>query len=155
MNYVSCGQCLDKSSKLQEGGLHDATPQVLHFILTYLFSAKDLFGEYRREDFVIFFSNFLLPSVFGLFAGINSEAKDLFLSSLRRDFPRELVPVVLSPLIYPNLDFDLEIDKMTQESTAMSSNMVSNSESCLFYILFDKYADRINYVTRSMTQYLT
>lgn len=36
---------LDKSAKLQEGGLHEATPQVIHFILTYLFSAKDLFGK--------------------------------------------------------------------------------------------------------------
>lgn len=33
-----------KNPKVQEGGLHEATPQVIHLILTYLFSAKDIFG---------------------------------------------------------------------------------------------------------------
>ncbi|XKL59833.1 hypothetical protein PGB90_000849 [Kerria lacca] len=92
----------NKSSKLQEGGLHEATPQVIHFILTYLFSAKDLFG-------------------------INFESKELFLHSLRRDFPRELVPVVLSPLLYPNLNFDLQFSKMSEESTAMANTLLDDS----------------------------
>ncbi len=58
-------------------------------------------------------------------AGINFESRELFLNSLRRDFPRELVPVVLSPLLYPNLDFDLQVDKMAEESTAMANPLVS------------------------------
>lgn len=57
-------------------------------------------------------------------SGINFESKELFLHSLRRDFPRELVPVVLSPLLYPNLNFDLQFSKMSEESTAMANTLV-------------------------------
>lgn len=56
--------------------------------------------------------------------GINFESKELLLNSLRRDFPRELVPVVLSPLLYPNLNFDLRIDKMTEEAAVMANSSV-------------------------------
>lgn len=89
------------------------------------------------------------------FSGITSESKELFLNSLRRDFPRELVPVVLSPLLYPSLDFDLQIDKMTQESTAMTNNMVSLIEVCVcFFSLLRSSASTISiFVFRSTTRY--
>jgi len=60
------------------------------------------------------------------FTGINQESKEAFLISLRRDFPRELVPVVLSPLLYPNLNYDIQADKMTEDSTTMANNLVNN-----------------------------
>ncbi|XP_067012333.2 CCR4-NOT transcription complex subunit 1 isoform X3 [Anabrus simplex] len=87
-----------ESSGNQEGGLHDAAPEVLHLILTnLLFGPKDQFG-------------------------VPPETKEAFLKNLRRDFPRELVPVVISPLLYPYKP-DLPMDKINQENSSMPSNM--------------------------------
>nr|CAD7424776.1 unnamed protein product [Timema monikensis] len=92
----------ESSSTQQEGGLHDATPEVLHLILSNLLHGnKDHFG-------------------------ISSETKEAFLKSVRRDFPRELVPVVLAPLLYPS-NFDLPMDKLNQDTTAMSNTVHDSS----------------------------
>lgn len=46
-----------------------------------------------------------------------------FISALQREFPQSRVPVVLAPLLYPDLDILME--KMTQEQPAnMAKNLV-------------------------------
>jgi hypothetical protein len=60
---------------------------------------------------------------FFLFSGIVTETKETFLKSLRRDFPRELVPIVLAPLLYPSKS-DLPMDKVNQDSSTMTNTMV-------------------------------
>ncbi|XP_015520502.1 CCR4-NOT transcription complex subunit 1 isoform X1 [Neodiprion lecontei] len=88
-NYINS----EISNKHHEGGLHDSSPEVLHLILSQAFHEPNQFG---------------LPI----------EAKEKFLKNLRRDFPRELVPVVLAPLLYPG---DGEIPQ-----AAIELNMASN-----------------------------
>lgn len=56
-------------------------------------------------------------------SGVTAEVKEVFLKNLRRDFPRELVPVVLAPLLYPP-DPDLPMDKLNQDSSNMANPMV-------------------------------
>ncbi|XP_034255857.1 CCR4-NOT transcription complex subunit 1 isoform X2 [Thrips palmi] len=87
---------IDSSRGHQEGGLHDSTPEVLHLILSSVFC--DSANQF----------------------GVTSETKESFLKNLRRDFPRELVPVVLAPLIYPNKP-DLPMDKLNQDSSVMAN----------------------------------
>ncbi|XP_026284061.1 CCR4-NOT transcription complex subunit 1 [Frankliniella occidentalis] len=88
---------LDSSRGHHEGGLHDSTPEVLHLILSSVFCDP------------------------GNQFGVTSETKESFLKNLRRDFPRELVPVVLAPLLFPNKP-DLPMDKLNQDSTAMANS---------------------------------
>lgn len=87
------------TSRQQEGGLHDTTPEVLHLILTSL--TEDKFS-------------------------ISAETKTIFWKRLQRDFPREHVPVILAPLLYPDRP-DLPMDKVNQETTIMASNLLENS----------------------------
>ncbi|XP_012340948.1 CCR4-NOT transcription complex subunit 1 isoform X3 [Apis florea] len=72
-NYINS----ETSNRHHEEGLHDSLPEVLHLILSQAFHSANQFG-------------------------LLSEAKEKFLKNLRRDFPRELVPVVLAPLLYPD-----------------------------------------------------
>lgn len=51
--------------------------------------------------------------------------KDLFLKRLRSDFPREVVPIVLAPLLYPD-DTQTPLEEMTTADD-MSSAMMDNS----------------------------
>ncbi|XP_039287191.1 LOW QUALITY PROTEIN: CCR4-NOT transcription complex subunit 1 [Nilaparvata lugens] len=86
------------STTLPDGGLHDTTPEVLHLILSsVLFASSEHFG-------------------------VTTEVKEVFLKNLRRDFPRELVPVVLAPLLYPS-STDLPMDKLSQDSSSMANTM--------------------------------
>ncbi|KAJ8969734.1 hypothetical protein NQ317_006395, partial [Molorchus minor] len=64
------------SSRQHEGGLHETTPEVLHLILSAVLKTP-------KE------------------VGITNDIHTTFLKTLQRDFPKELVPVVLSPLVYP------------------------------------------------------
>lgn len=57
------------------------------------------------------------------FPGITAETREVFLQNLRRDFPRELVPIVLAPWLYPE-DTELSMDKLVSDATAMSHAMV-------------------------------
>ena len=66
---------LDFSSGL-EGGLAEVAIEVLHLLLSHLLESP--------EDEV----------------GVNKEAVETFVRTMRQDFPRERVPVVLAPLLY-------------------------------------------------------
>ena len=59
-----------------EGGLGDVAIEVLHMLLCHLLQNSE-------ED-----------------VGLSRESVDTFVQYLRRDFPRERVPVVLAPLLY-------------------------------------------------------
>jgi len=89
------------NTSLPEGGLHDTTPEVLNLIL------KSLFGP-------------------GETLGVTPETKEVFLKNLRRDFPRELVPVVLAPLLY-SYSSDLPMDKLNQDSSNMANTMLDTT----------------------------
>lgn len=65
------------SSSQHEGGLHETTPEVLHLILSAILkSPKEV--------------------------GLTNDTHTTFLNTLQRDFPKDLVPVVLAPLVYPD-----------------------------------------------------
>lgn len=98
-NYINS----ETSNKHQEGGLHDSLPQVLQLILGQVFHSSNPYN---------------LPS----------EAKERFLKNLRRDFPRELVPVVLAPYLYPG---DGEIPQFKIELNMAVNQMVKEH-----YLLF-------------------
>lgn len=66
---------LDLSSGL-EGGFGDLAIEVLHILLSHLIL--------NPEEEV----------------GVSFESIQTFIETLRRDFPRERVPVVLAPLLY-------------------------------------------------------
>ncbi|XP_024942332.1 CCR4-NOT transcription complex subunit 1 isoform X6 [Cephus cinctus] len=88
-NYINS----EISNKHHEEGLHDSSPEVLYLILSEVFHEPNQFG-------------------------LSSEGKEKFLKNLRRDFPRELVPVVLAPLLYPG-------DGETPQAT-IELNMAAN-----------------------------
>ena len=68
---------IDSSSSNKETtGLGDASIEVLHILLSYIL-------DLPKEDNLL-----------------SEEQKELFLNSLRKDFPKERVPLVLSPLLY-------------------------------------------------------
>lgn len=87
----------DISNKQKEGGLHDSSPEVLHLVL------YEALREYNN-------------------VGLSTEAKEKFRKNLRRDFPRELVPVVLAPLLYPG---DGEYQKGKIDLNMASNKLVS------------------------------
>lgn len=92
-NYVNS----ENNKKQNEEGLHDSSPEILHLILSYIFEKSN-----KVE--------------------LSSETKEKFLKSLRRDFPRELVPVVLAPLLYPgdgesapkNIDLNMAANQLVR-----------------------------------------
>lgn len=94
-NYINS----EISNKHHEEGLYDSSPEVLHLILSQAFHEPNQFG-------------------------LSSEAKEKFLKNLRRDFPRELVPVVLAPLLYPG---DGETPQATIEINMAANSMDGNS----------------------------
>jgi CCR4-NOT transcription complex subunit 1 len=98
-NYVNA----ENNKKQSEEGLHDSSPEILHLILTYIFE------ESTKVE-------------------LSLEAKEKFLKSLKRDFPRELVPVVLAPLLYPGDGED------SQKSIEL--NMAANQMVRILKIIF-------------------
>lgn len=66
---------LDLSSGL-EGGFGDVAIEVLHLLLSHLLQGSE-------EE-----------------VGVSKDSIETFVQTLRRDFPRERVPVVLAPLLY-------------------------------------------------------
>lgn len=94
-NYIQSAD--STGNKQQEDGLHDSSPEVLHLILTETLTDKNLYG-------------------------LSSETKKTFFKNLKRDFPRELVPVVLAPLLYPG---DGEITHVINEFD-MAANQTVN-----------------------------
>lgn len=88
------------STRQHEGGLHETTPEVLHLILSAVLQS------YKK-------------------VGLTKEVHEAFLRTLQRDFPKELVPVVLAPLLY-SIDFELE-PEMSSDGPGLSGNMLENS----------------------------
>ncbi|XP_064610278.1 CCR4-NOT transcription complex subunit 1-like isoform X2 [Liolophura sinensis] len=84
----------------QEGGLQDVAIEVIHLLLAHLVKGRDQFG-------------------------IGADQKEAFLQTLRKDFPRDRVPVVLSPLLYPDID-DISIDKLPDTTGCHKSIMESS-----------------------------
>lgn len=84
----------------QEGGLQDAGIEALHLLLSHIVRGRDTYG-------------------------IGKEQKEAFLKTLRRDFPRDRVPAVLSPLLYPETE-DIPLNKLSDLFTMPSSMMDSS-----------------------------
>ncbi|KAK2193621.1 hypothetical protein NP493_11g11020 [Ridgeia piscesae] len=84
----------------QEAGLHDISAEVLQFILTQLLQASDQFG-------------------------VTIEQKDAFLRALTKDFPRDQVPVILAPLLYPATE-DIPTARL-QSDIVLPSSMMEGS----------------------------
>ncbi|KAL3860717.1 hypothetical protein ACJMK2_010802 [Sinanodonta woodiana] len=81
----------------QEGGLQDIAIEVLHLLLTHLVRSKEQFG-------------------------IGADQKEAFIKTLRKDFPRDRVPVVLSPLLFPETE-DISVEKLTFLTSMPKSNL--------------------------------
>ncbi|XP_063987616.1 CCR4-NOT transcription complex subunit 1 [Diachasmimorpha longicaudata] len=89
----------ENPSKQQEEGLHDSSPEVLHLILSQALDPKSSLN-------------------------VAPDSLQKFLKNLRRDFPREVVPVVLAPLIYPD---EGEIPQIHNNFVMAGSQMDNNS----------------------------
>lgn len=113
-NYVDANDT--KNVNTNEEGLHDASPEVLHQILTFLF----------EEDSKIC---------------LNPETKDKFLKYLRRDFPREVVPIVLAPLLYPGS----EEDHQQQQQQSTQFNMAANQLVRHFILYLSKQSKQFDF----------
>lgn len=85
LDLVQCYLDTDSGHQAEGGGLQDCSPEVLQVILSSL----------SHESF-----------------GLAIVTKELFLQRLRRDFPRDLVPVILAPLLYPD-DTENPLEEMT------------------------------------------
>lgn len=91
-------QLPERGHQVERAGLQECSPEVLQTLLTSL----------AHE-------NFRLAAV----------TKDLFLKRLRVDFPREVVPIVLAPLLYPD-DTQTPLKEMTTADD-MTAAMMDNS----------------------------
>mgnify|MGYP001792821269 CR=1 FL=1 len=88
----------------RDSGLHEAPVEILHSLLLHLLSTDDV-------------------------ACVSPELRDQFLAALRRDFPRERVPVVLMPLLHGD-KYDLAVDQLNPTSLSLPRNVVC-SDGCL------------------------
>lgn len=88
------------SSSQHEGGLHETTPEVLHLIISVILkNPKEV--------------------------GLTNDIHTTFLKTLQRDFPKDLVPVVLAPLVYPEQS---ELSpEMSSEGPGLSGGMLETS----------------------------
>ena len=60
--------------------------------------------------------------------GISKDLLEDVLSCLRRDYPRELVPVILAPILYKEQGLEYTCHKMAHESSTLTKkNMVDSS----------------------------
>uniref|UniRef100_T1ISW7 CCR4-NOT transcription complex subunit 1 n=1 Tax=Strigamia maritima TaxID=126957 RepID=T1ISW7_STRMM len=111
----------------QEGGLHDTAPEFLHLILSSLFPGS-------KEQF-----------------GIGTKQKDAFLSTLRKDFPRERVPVVLAPLLYSDTE-DLPTEKLALDCINTCKTMVEGSLPDLILELGYNFCTSVEECHRNLLQ---
>ncbi|XP_030756048.1 CCR4-NOT transcription complex subunit 1 isoform X2 [Sitophilus oryzae] len=88
------------SSRQHEGGLHETSPEVLHFILSAIL-------ESPKE------------------VGLTNEKHTTFLHTLQKDFSKEQVPVVLAPLVYPE-QFELA-PEMSSEGPGLAGGILDTS----------------------------
>lgn len=56
-------------------------------------------------------------------SGISKEVKQILLQNLRRDFPLEVAPVLLAPIIYSNKP-DRPMDKINSDTSVIPNIMV-------------------------------
>lgn len=105
-NYVNT----DNNKRQSEEGLHDSSPEILHLILTHVLLEEESSSPLG------------LPNSSKV--ELSAETRLKFLKSLRRDFPRELVPVVLAPLLYPG---DGETTQKSIDLNMAANQMVRNS----------------------------
>lgn len=63
--------------------------------------------------------------------GISKDLLEDVLSCLRRDYPRELVPVILAPILYKEQGLEYICHKMAHESNSLTKNMVESSLASL------------------------
>ena len=81
----------------------ESSPEVIHYILSRLLNEDDKFG-------------------------ISKDLLEDVLSCLRRDYPRELVPVILAPILYKEQGLEYTCHKMAHESSTLTKkNMVESS----------------------------
>lgn len=86
----------DSSGATDEGGLHESSPELLHQLVSWL-----LYAPPDQLDKA-------------------ADSQEAFLEAIRKDFPRELVPVVLAPLIYQEHS-DLPLQKLNTVCTMTNS----------------------------------
>ncbi|XP_062547047.1 CCR4-NOT transcription complex subunit 1 isoform X2 [Armigeres subalbatus] len=90
----------DTNQPTQEGSLNDVSPELLQHILSLISHDKHL-------DF-----------------GLSDSTYGKFVQQLCRDFPRERVPLILAPLLYPeNSELSAESVKSNTQSLLLSSIM--------------------------------
>jgi len=87
---------VDVDTGSQEGGLQDSELDILHLLLSHLTSDREQLG-------------------------IAQDTLDTFLKAVRREFPRERVPVIISPFVFPDLE-DISGKKLRDLGT-MKKNM--------------------------------
>ncbi|XP_064398380.1 CCR4-NOT transcription complex subunit 1-like [Halichondria panicea] len=83
-----------------EGGFGDTAIEVLHLLLSYLLQGSE-------EEVCV-----------------AKESVNTFVQTLRRDFPRERVPVVLAPLLYRD-QLDITEDRLVPVSVSLPSSVFS------------------------------
>ncbi|CAG4984058.1 unnamed protein product [Parnassius apollo] len=98
LDLVQCYLDAERGHQAERAGLQECSPEVLQTLLTSLA-----------------YENFRLAPV----------TKDLFLQRLRVDFPREVVPIVLAPLLYPD-DTRTPLEEMSTADD-MAAAMMDNS----------------------------
>lgn len=59
--------------------------------------------------------------------GIGKDLLEDVLTFLRRDYPRELVPVILAPILYQEQGLEYTALKMAHETSSLSKNLVETS----------------------------
>ncbi|BFZ13285.1 hypothetical protein BsWGS_16323 [Bradybaena similaris] len=103
---------VDVDTGRQEGGLQDSDIEILHLLLSHLVT--------QREQF-----------------GIAPETLDTFLKAVRREFPRERVPAIVSPFIYPSVEditgkklADISTMKKTMAEVSIADIMMESGYSC-------------------------
>lgn len=126
-----------ETSNCSNGGLQDTSAEVLHIILCEVIpESSESLGNVDIFDFISQLASSDFRNCHAPFPrpGITVETREAFLQTLRRDFPRELVPIVLAPWLYPE-DSELSMDKLVSDSTAMSHTMVSMTPTRLRHSL--------------------
>lgn len=93
---------------VQEGGLTDVAIEVLHRLLTHVVHGP-------REQ-----------------VGVGDDQVTAFVETLKKDFPKERVPVVLAPLLYPELQ-DISPDNLIPEPSIFSKSVMEDDLADLIH----------------------
>ena len=93
----------------QEGGLAEVAIEVLHLLLSHLL-------ESPKDE-----------------VGVNADAVETFVRTMRQDFPRDRVPVVLAPLLYREKQ-DITEDKYWEVHVYMYVHVNSTYTTQLLYL---------------------